>query len=243
MEKEERRCERKLVLINTEYTLVPSPTVKTFNGVIIDTSEFGLCLLTTSHLKNGQYIVLTNNAQFCEQPAIVRWSQEYEDMFYKIGLEFRENQPGINSKDKRRHKRFMIKNRSIHGRMALVNCLKILDLSLEGLSIETDKRLNIGREYILYLEHEGKKWPIKGNIIWSALQNITGDNKNNIVPTYSSGMKISSAPSEMHEVISVIELQLKKGESEEYFNLSLDEIGIHGEEKKYLEAYLSALFK
>jgi hypothetical protein len=242
MEKEERRSERKLVLKNTEYVLVPSSIVKTFEAVITDISEFGLCLLTTSHLKDGQNIIISNNAQFYEKPAIVQWSQEYEDMFYKIGLEFKENQSIINSKDKRRHKRFIIKNYSIHGGMVLANYIKILDISLEGLSIEIDRRLSIGKEYVLHLEHEGKKWPIKGNIIWSILRNSKGDNKSNIVPTYVSGMKLTSAPSEMYDVINFIELQQKKGEPEEYFYFSLEEIGIRGKEKEYLESYLNSLF-
>ena len=48
--------------------------------------------------------------------------------------------------------------------------LKIIDISLEGLSIETDKTLNIGKEYILHVEYERKTWTLKGSIAWSKLK-------------------------------------------------------------------------
>jgi len=77
-------------------------------------------------------------------------------MFYKIGLEFTEDQSFLNIKGKRRYKRLNIKNINIRGNMAGVNYIKIIDISLEGLSIETDKTLHIGKEYVLHLEYEGK---------------------------------------------------------------------------------------
>ncbi len=91
MENEERKSERRLIFENTTYKLLPATTDKTFDGVIIDISESGLCLLTTSPLKEDQIIVIGDNRYFLEKSAIVRWIQKIGDMLYKAGLEYKEN--------------------------------------------------------------------------------------------------------------------------------------------------------
>jgi Tfp pilus assembly protein PilZ len=234
MERKERRSNRKLVMEPIEYFLVPSIIGKTFDGLITDISDSGICLLTTSQLKDRQRIIIEDKSCSSEKVAIVRWSEKYDDMFYKIGLEFTEDQSFLNIKDKRRYKRLNIKNLNIRGKMALANYIKIIDMSLDGLSIETDKTLNIGKEYTLHLEYEGKTWSIKGSIAWSTLKQSDRNNKEDTIPIYRAGMKLTVSSNEMREFIKFIELRQKRGEKQEYFSLSLDELNIHGKDRKYL---------
>lgn len=243
MDREKRRSNRKLVMKPIEYFLIPSIITKTFDGVIMDISDSGLCLLTTSQLKDRQIIIIEDKSYSSEKVAIVRWSEKYDDMFYKIGLEFTKDQSFLNIKGKRRYKRLNIKNINIRGNMAGVNYIKIIDISLEGLSIETDKTLHIGKEYVLHLEYEGKTWSLKGSIAWSTLKQNERNNKGDTVPIYRAGMKLTISSNEMREFIKFIELRQKRGEKRKYFSLRLDELNIRGKDKKYLESSLHSLKK
>jgi len=238
MDREKRRSNRKLIMKPIDYLLVPSIIGKTFDGLIMDISDSGVCLLTTSQLKDRQRIIIEDKSFSSEKVAIVRWSEKYDDMFYKTGLEFTEDRSFLNINCKRRYKRLNIKNINMRGKMVLANYIKIIDVSLEGLSIETDKTLNIGKEYILHVEYEGKTWPLKGSIAWSKLKQIERNNKGDTVPIYSAGMKLTVSANEMREFIKFIELRQKRGEKREYLFLSLDELNIPGRDKKYLESSL-----
>ncbi len=241
MDREKRMSKRKPVMKPIEYLLVPSIIGKTFDGLITDISDSGLCLLTTSQLKDRQRIIIEDKSFSSEKVAIVRWSEKYDDMFYKIGLEFTEDQSFLNIKGKRRYKRLNIKNINIRGKMALANYIKIIDMSLDGLSIETDKTLHIGKEYILHLEYEGKTWSIKGSVAWSTLKKNERNNKGDSIPIYRAGMKLTVSSNEMREFIKFIELRQKRGEKQEYFSLSLDELNIRGKDRKDLESSLDPL--
>lgn len=169
-----------------------------------------------------------------EKAAIVRWSEKYDDMFYKIGLEFIEDQTFMHIRDKRRYKRLNVKHLNIHGRMAFDHYIKILDMSSGGLLIETDKNWEIGAEHILHVEYDGKQWPIRGYFTWSVLKERK--NSEGSVPLYRAGMKLTSDLHDIHELLSYIRLRLKRGEKNEYLSLSLDNNAIQeqGISKKFI---------
>jgi hypothetical protein len=217
MGKEDRRNKRTIVLQPIKYYLAPSIIEKTYEGVVTDISDSGLCLLTTSPLKDRQRIIMLDKSCSFEKAAIVRWGEKYDDMFYKIGLEFIEDQTFMNIKDKRRYKRYNIKNLNIHGEMAFANYIKILDMSPGGLLIETDKKWNIGQEYIVQVEYEGKQWLFKGYIVRSTLKEWKQDDQGNAIPVYEAGLKLTSALNEIQDLLKFIRLRLKRGEINEYY--------------------------
>jgi len=235
---EKRRINRKLVMKPIEYFLIPSIISKTFNGLITDISDSGVCLLTTSQLKDRQRIIIEDKSCSSEKVAIVRWSEKYDDMFYKIGLEFTEDRSFLDIKCKRRYKRLNIENINICGKMVLANYIKIIDISLEGLSIETDKTLNVGKEYILHLEYEGKTLLLKGPIVWSKLKQDERNNKGDTVPLYRAGLKLTISPNEIRELIKFIQLKKDRDEKREYRSLILDELNMRGRDKKCMESLL-----
>ena len=98
-EKEERRSQRKLVMENVRYTFMPPDDQEMFDAAVTNISESGLCLVTALPLKDGQKIIIKNNGQFSEKAATVRWSQNYEEQFYKVGLEFDEPYSFRDTKD------------------------------------------------------------------------------------------------------------------------------------------------
>ena len=78
--------------------------------------------------------------------------------------------------DKRRHKRFRLDLMEISGKMILANRVDIIDISLGGVALKTDRRLNIGKEYLIKLGDKGKSIDVKG-IIADFLDSIGHDKK------------------------------------------------------------------
>ena len=242
MERDVRRRERRIVMKPIEYLLISSITGKTSDGFFIDMSDSGACLLTTAELENHQRIIIRDKSCSSEKVAIVKWSEKYDDMLYKVGLEFTNDQASLKVRGRRRYKRLNIENLNVdgmNGKMALSNYIKIIDMSLDGLSIETDKKLNIGEEYLLHLAYEGRTSSIKGSIAWCTLERIENTNKGEAHHIYKSGMKLTVSPDEMREFIRFISIRLRqKGGEQEYFYLNLDELGLRGKDGKYLESSL-----
>jgi hypothetical protein len=71
-----------------EYFAEPFRTHETFDGVIVNSSESGLCILTTHLLNKGQKIEIKSNGDAVSQAAIIRWTRKYKSLYHKVGLEF-----------------------------------------------------------------------------------------------------------------------------------------------------------
>jgi len=82
-----RRNKRKLELDTIEYVIGPLTTNETFYGVVVNVGESGLCILTNDLLNKGQQIRITDNGHTVNKSAVVRWTEKYNDLYYKVGLE------------------------------------------------------------------------------------------------------------------------------------------------------------
>ena len=58
--------------------------------------------------------------------------------------------------DKRRHKRYNLDLVEVNGKMSLTDKVEVLDISLGGVALKADRRLNIGKEYMIKLQEKGK---------------------------------------------------------------------------------------
>ncbi len=113
--------------------------------------------------------------------------------------------------DKRRHKRFKLDVIEINGKMSLADKVKIIDISLGGIAIKADRRLNIGREYMIRLEDKGKSIDVKGIVVRSELSGIEERGKDERVSIYTAGMlfKEGQGP-KISQFLSSIEQHRKK---------------------------------
>jgi c-di-GMP-binding flagellar brake protein YcgR len=85
-----------------------------------------------------------------------------------------------------------------------------MDISIGGLSLQTEKRLNIGSAYSLKIESRGNAFTLKGSVVWSFLNESIKDAKGNIVPLYTIGMKFTDTSKEQTEtIVSFIETHRK----------------------------------
>ena len=98
----------------------------------------------------------------------------------------------------------------ITGKMVLATYIKILDISIGGVSFKADRRLNIGREYTLKIEGKGKPLAVKGTVVRAMLTESMKDSRGNIVPVYTAGMKFTEVSGQqIKEIAAFIEKNLK----------------------------------
>ena len=72
--------------------------------------------------------------------------------------------------------------------MSLIGKVEIIDISLCGVAIKADRKLNIGKECLLMLGYEGKHINVKGIIVRSKLSGIEERADAGKVTIYSAGI-------------------------------------------------------
>lgn len=114
--------------------------------------------------------------------------------------------------NQRRYKRFKLDLMEINGKMILAQKIEIIDISLGGIALKTDRRLNVGKEYLIKLDYKGKSIDVKGIIVRCALSNIEQRNGEGIL-IYAAGMMFKDPSSKMiADFINSIELDKKETE-------------------------------
>jgi len=73
--------------------------------------------------------------------------------------------------------------------MVFVSEVEVVNLSLGGVAIRTDRRLNIGGEYVLRLEVGDQFVEVKASVVWSVLSEIRKKGEADAAPEYSAGLR------------------------------------------------------
>jgi PilZ domain-containing protein len=116
----------------------------------------------------------------------------------------------ISIEDRRLHQRFAADVLDMHGMAAYSKVARLLDMSLNGISLKMDSRLDVGRTCILKIEGKGRLLNIKSIVVWSLLDKHIKI-LNNSIPIYKVGLKFIDIPMEkMTEVIGFIENHKQK---------------------------------
>jgi Tfp pilus assembly protein PilZ len=100
-------------------------------------------------------------------------------------------------RDNRRHKRFKVDVMEINGMMLFANEVEILDISIGGISLRADRRLNIGTEYTLKVKDRNSIIPLKGTVMWSLLSGTKKNPDGDTIPLYTAGMSFSGLSGEI----------------------------------------------
>jgi Tfp pilus assembly protein PilZ len=69
-------------------------------------------------------------------------------------------------------------------------------MSLSGVAIRTDRRLNIGHEYQLRLEAEGEGVNLRGAVVWCSLESRRKDTRGDDILIYSAGLRFTNVMTE-----------------------------------------------
>jgi len=108
--------------------------------------------------------------------------------------------------NKRQHERYKIDFIEINGKMVLAKYVKILDISIGGVCLKTEKRLNVGGEYTLKIEGKGRVLTLRGVVAWASLSESSVDSIGDIIPIYKAGMKFIDVSNEKtNEIVNFIE--------------------------------------
>ena len=94
-------------------------------------------------------------------------------------------------RDKRKHKRFTLNDLEVSGKMISATEMKVVDISVSGISLQVDRRLNLGGEYSLKLE--GKKAvSLRGTVVWCSLIATRKSSSGEMMPIYSAGLQFKN---------------------------------------------------
>ena len=91
--------------------------------------------------------------------------------------------------DHRKYKRFVLNFLEVNGELTLASKVSLLDISMGGLSLKADIRLDIGRKYVIKLEDKLKRLAVKGVVMWSRLSGTRSTPRGETLPLYTAGMK------------------------------------------------------
>lgn len=108
--------------------------------------------------------------------------------------------------DRRRYKRFRVDIMEISSKMTFARDVKILNISIGGISMKADRRLNINNEYTLKIEGKKKSLTVKGIVVWSLISESMQDPYGNFIPIYTAGMKFTElSDDKKNEIINFME--------------------------------------
>jgi hypothetical protein len=94
------------------------------------------------------------------------------------------------SADNRRQPRFVVEG--LQGKLTFSSEVEIINMSLSGVALKLDRRLNIGSEYTLKLEIEDRDVSVNGVIVWAALDEMRKGRLGEDITVYSAGMKFTN---------------------------------------------------
>jgi len=104
--------------------------------------------------------------------------------------------------ERRRYKRFRVEVVDITGKMMFADEVNILDISIGGVSLKADRRLNIGHEYAIKMENAGRILAVKGLVVWSVLSGNKEGARGDSIPLYTAGMKFMDVSKKKTEEIA-----------------------------------------
>jgi hypothetical protein len=115
----------------------------------------------------------------------------------------------------RRHKRYDVDVMAISCKIVLAKSVKVLDMSVSGLLLQTEKRMNPGSQYSIKLEGKGRVLTVRGNVVWSLLSESVKDSDGNIVPMYKAGIEFIDVSDErVNEIASFLEVHKRDVDKE-----------------------------
>ncbi len=88
--------------------------------------------------------------------------------------------------ERRTNARYQVEG--INGSFLFTTGARVLNLSLDGMSIETNSPLKIGREYSLRLDEGSHHMPLKGTVVWCTLVKTARDGRGEIQPVFRAGV-------------------------------------------------------
>jgi hypothetical protein len=116
--------------------------------------------------------------------------------------------------DKRKHKRLSLNSTKINGKIMFSKIVDIIDISIGGISLKTDRRLNIGNEYAVKIDEKGIGFSLKAIVMWASLLECIKSDIGDLTPIYAVGMKFKDlSDDKISELVQFIDAhkQMERG--------------------------------
>jgi len=106
--------------------------------------------------------------------------------------------------ERRHYQRFVVEG--IEGTLMFATDVDIINISINGVALRANRRLEIGREYTLKLEFHDKVISLNGVVVWSVLSELAKGQHEEKVPIYKAGMRFTNVISDkMSRLLDFIE--------------------------------------
>jgi c-di-GMP-binding flagellar brake protein YcgR len=104
----------------------------------------------------------------------------------------------------------------LSSKVSLVSKVEIIDISLGGVALKADRKLDIGKECLVTLEHKGKHINVRGIVVRSELSGMEEKADGETITIYSVGLffKDESA-GQVKDFLALIENNRKKAQVSE----------------------------
>ncbi|MEW6570942.1 MAG: PilZ domain-containing protein [Nitrospirota bacterium] len=98
------------------------------------------------------------------------------------------------NREKRRHRRYAVEG--ICGNVLYTSDIEVLNVSIEGIALETQRRLELNREYSFKIRHKDAVLSLKGRVVWSTLISKEKKGMRAPIPVYRAGVRFPGSLSE-----------------------------------------------
>ncbi len=107
-------------------------------------------------------------------------------MSAKLSIEIREDE-GVMAKDRRSSDRHEVDG--VQGSLFASADARIVDVSPEGLAIETNRSLRVGRSVPLAVNRKSRVLPVMAKVIWCSLVGTWRSESREVLPVYRAGVR------------------------------------------------------
>jgi len=193
--------------------LLPNNKVSFLKGIVRRTLRTPI-----SSMKNGMGIeILEKDAAFTDFVRFVIDEKEMNttetsnmgetQIVSFSSCEVHNKDAGNAVEERRQHKRLKVDHLKVISEMPSASEVKIIDISMSGVLVKADRRLNIANKYVLKIGYRDSVLFVKAVVMWSLLVESVDDANGNIKPVYLAGMQFTDISNEkIEEILSFIEV-------------------------------------
>lgn len=96
--------------------------------------------------------------------------------------------------DQRRNKRYSVDG--IRGNVLYTSDIEVLNISNDGVALETTRRLELNREYTFKVRYKDTSLDLKGRVVWAVLISKEKKDAMAFVPVYRAGIRFTDVSTE-----------------------------------------------
>jgi hypothetical protein len=105
--------------------------------------------------------------------------------------------------ERRAYKRYKVDLFDITSAIIQASNIEIANISLNGIALHANRRLNIGEKYTLKIHSKEKTLSLKGIVIWSKISRIHNSFNGYTAPLYSAGLEFIDVTKSLRDDISI----------------------------------------